>query len=83
MRSDHQALCGSFVTYFTDFSRTLYGAHDSTRGTGIPAQSTTLLASPSGCMGATVTASTSVVTVSEGFIVAPSVNPHPMTTRAK
>jgi hypothetical protein len=72
--SDPQDLRCSFVACFTDFSRPLCGAHDfgcaqrgtldSTRGSeNLPAP---ILASRSGCVKATNTASTSAVVAGEG-----------------
>jgi hypothetical protein len=76
-RSDHQALCGSFIAYFANFRLAPCGAHDatcSTRGPDVHNSASashgnsipTLLTSPSRYVGATGTTSTSVVTASEG-----------------
>jgi hypothetical protein len=82
-RSDHQALRSSFVTCFTDFGCTPRdaldstcamrdpGVHDSgrtTRASDVLAVPAALLASPSGCVGATGTASTSTIIDGEGRI---------------
>jgi hypothetical protein len=70
-----------------DFGRTPRGAHDAThamrdhnsrratRGTGVPALPAALLTSPSGCAGATATASTSEVTIGEGHTCGTSGHP--------
>jgi hypothetical protein len=79
--SDRSTIHGSCIAYFVVFNRAPCSTHDSTHATrgpdihesgcathdtGVPALPTALLMSPSGCAGATGTASTSAVAAGEG-----------------
>jgi hypothetical protein len=95
-QSDRLTLRSSSVACFVDLNRLLCGAldfgctprgvHDSdrvTHGSSVPALPAALLASPSGCAGATDTASTSAAATGEGRTSGLSGQPHTMTTRVK